>query len=177
MKAKLFQNKISVRPSQIHNYGVFADKNIKKGEVIEECCVLEAETDGSFLGDYQFQGKDKNNCFIVFGYGMLYNHSDRYNATYCLRDNSTILTFVANRFIRKDEEIYIYYGPTWFADRKITMKPSSPPPFSLINPLTISLTKMTMTCGFLYTGFLLLLHFYQPWRELLASFGVMMLVK
>ncbi len=37
MKERLFLNKIEVKKSKISGYGLFAKKNIKVGEIIEEC--------------------------------------------------------------------------------------------------------------------------------------------
>jgi hypothetical protein len=166
MKAKLFQNKISVRPSKIHNYGVFADKNIRKGELIEDCYMIVDEAEKSALVNYAFSAGDDR--VFVSGYGMIYNHSRTPNANYHHVKEDQIMKYVANRFIRKGEEIFVSYGSQWFVNRGF--EEISPPParIGLVNPITISLTRMALVTGTLYGGFLLMVHYYKTFVELMV---------
>jgi hypothetical protein len=169
MKAKLFQNKISVRPSKIHNYGVFADKNIRKGEIIEVCPTVEVDNNNGKVGNYTFNITTTNQCILVLGYGMVYNHSNSTNAIHYVEDE--LMVYAAKRFIRKGEEIFISYGKNWFTDRNIAMK-EIPARIGLINPVTISLTRMLLATGALYGGYLLMIHYMKPFIDLMTSFKI-----
>lgn len=73
---------ISVKDSPGKGRGVFAQRNFKKGEVIETCpvIVLPAKEIDSLeltqLYNYYFAwGPDSKDGAIALGYGSLYNHS------------------------------------------------------------------------------------------------------
>lgn len=124
MKPNLFQNEISVRKSSIQGYGVFADKDILPGEIIEECYGFNVAGIEAELVDYYFKAKD-NRSFMPSGYGALYNHSDTPNANYMLDQENSILEIKANKKIRRGEEIFISYGKKWFDKRNMTVKKPS----------------------------------------------------
>lgn len=115
MKKKLFVNKIAVKKSARHGYGVFAEKNFKKGEVIEECYMIVTRGGDKGLEDYYFDVKGKHGIFT--GFGIVYNHSEDPNADYDIYAKSRLVRFKANRAIKKGEEISIDYGEGWFGDR------------------------------------------------------------
>ena len=115
MKAKLFQNNLLVKKSSIHGYGVFAQKNIRKGERIEDCCCLIFDAKNDCLDNYAFAVGRK--AMVLTGYGCLYNHSDDYNASHVFDQKNRIMTFTARRAIKKGEEIFVYYGKEWFSSR------------------------------------------------------------
>lgn len=115
MKRQLFQNKIVVKKSTRHGYGVFAAKTIKKGEKIEECYFIITKGGDKGLEDFYFDAKGKHAVF--FGFGSIYNHSDDPNADYFLNIKNRVVTFKAARRIPKDQEITISYGDKWFSDR------------------------------------------------------------
>ena len=100
---------------------------------------------------------------------MIYNHSNHDNAEFYVEDN--ILVFKASRFIRKGEEIFIHYGINWFKQRNLTVK-EVPSRIGLINPLTLSLSRMVLLTGTLYGGFLLMVHYHKSWIELMTSFNI-----
>jgi SET domain-containing protein len=94
--------------------GVFARRPIKKGEVIESVPVLlipaEAVVDGvnnKWLGKYYYWWDDKR-LAVSLGYGSLYNHSYKPNATY--EHGHASITYRALRNIPKGEEICINYN-------------------------------------------------------------------
>ena len=116
MKKELFQNKISVKRSRTHGYGVFAGKTIQKGEIIEECYVLITRGKDKALEDYYFDGDGK--YALLTGYGIIYNHSDDDNAEYHINVKRRLATIKASRKIKKGEEIFVSYGDEWFKDRK-----------------------------------------------------------
>ncbi len=120
MKKILFQNKLVVKKSRTHGYGVFAGKTIKKGEIIEECYVLLTRGKDRKLEDYYFDADGK--YALLTGFGVIYNHSDDENADYVISAKRQLATIKAIRTIKKDEEIFVCYGEDWFKDRKIKNK-------------------------------------------------------
>src|SRR5579872_5611360 len=120
MKTKLFQNKIVVKKSTTHGYGVFADKNLKKGEKIEECYVIISRGGDKALEDYYFDARGRYALFT--GYGIIYNHSDEPNADYVINSKKRVATIKAAKSIRKGEEIFVSYGEEWFSSRGIKPK-------------------------------------------------------
>lgn len=117
---KLFLNKIAVKKSLRHGFGVFAEKNIKKGEKIEECYFILSKGGDESLEDFYFAAKRKNAVFL--GYGSIYNHSDNPNADYRININKRIATIKATSHIKKGEEILISYGEKWFKSRNLKSK-------------------------------------------------------
>ncbi|WP_231592462.1 SET domain-containing protein [Methanosarcina sp. Kolksee] len=119
---------ISVKDSPGKGRGVFAQRNFKKGEVIETCpvIVLPAEEIDSLeltqLYNYYFAwGSDSKDAAIALGYGSLYNHSYNPNARYYKDFDNSLLKYVCIRDIQEDEEITINYNcdpedknPVWF---------------------------------------------------------------
>jgi hypothetical protein len=112
---KLFLNKIVVKKSRRHGFGVFAEKTIRKGEVIEQCYFILSKGGDDGLEDYYFAAKRKYAVFL--GYGSIYNHSDEPNADYTININKRIALIKADRTIHKGEEILISYGENWFKSR------------------------------------------------------------
>ena len=83
-------NKIGIKKSPVHGWGVFALEDIEIGDTIEECLYVPIETynEGDTIIHYSFpyprvfgQIKDSNKKIdkliqvVVLGYGSLYNHS------------------------------------------------------------------------------------------------------
>lgn len=121
MKKQLFQNKIIVKKSSMHGYGVFAAKTIRKGSVIEECYFILSKKGGDKqLEDFYFDAKGKYALFL--GFGSIYNHSDTPNADYTINIKKRLATIKADRTIRKGEEIFVSYGEEWFNSRGIKPK-------------------------------------------------------
>lgn len=122
---------VYVTHSKIPNagLGVFAAKNIKKGEVIEACPIIAlssfdvANLEQSILITYTFfYGEQKEKALLVLGYGSMYNHSYNPSAEYLIHESDEKVTFSAIRNIQKDEEITFDYKqgnphnnkPLWF---------------------------------------------------------------
>lgn len=120
MKSKLFQNKLMVKRSKLHGYGVFAGKTIQKGEKIEECYFLLSKKGDLALEDFYFDARGMNALFL--GFGSIYNHADKPNADYLINYKKRIATIKATRRIKKGEEIYVDYGDEWFSDRGLKPK-------------------------------------------------------
>jgi len=122
MSKPLVRN-VYVKKSNIQGYGVFADKELFPGDVIEQCYCLYINERPARLHNYYFNPRfeDQNvdwGCFAL-GYGSIYNHSDVPNAEFDFDHTNSVIFFTANRFIRRDEEIFINYGKQWFEDREI----------------------------------------------------------
>jgi len=117
MKDKLiFNNKIEVRRSPIHGWGVFAKEDIKAGEILEETYFLiipmSANESSSIFIDYRFNFPRTRPLYqvIPFGFACIYNHSDKANAGWETDENNDLFVFFAIKDIKKDEEICTYYG-------------------------------------------------------------------
>lgn len=120
MKTKLFQNKLDVKKSRIHGYGVFAGKDIRKGSMIEECCFILSDCEDDILMDYIFDVRGRSG--LLLGYGSLYNHSEQPNAEYSFNLKRKVATVKASRSIKKGQEIFICYGNDWFSSRDFKKK-------------------------------------------------------
>lgn len=97
--------------------GVFALQKIKQGEIIEECPIIViankemADIKKTILLNYYFCfAKDESRWAIALGFGSLYNHSYKPNATYTKQYARCIIRFTAIRDIAKDEEITVNYN-------------------------------------------------------------------
>lgn len=97
--------------------GVFANKDIKTGEVIEYCHCLPIEIPGRWMNDkgiknYSYWSGERG--FIALGFGSIYNSAERdhlKNAGYFIFEDDNLIVYVAQKDIKKDEEIL-----TWFGD-------------------------------------------------------------
>lgn len=102
--------KIEVKKSPGKGRGVFARRDLEKGEVVEKCELLVfPETDNlpGNLHDYVYKFT-KSKSAIALGCGSLYNHSRRPNTNW--RMGRRHVTFVARHKIRKGQEVTISYG-------------------------------------------------------------------
>lgn len=112
-------HKIYIGKSSVHGYGVFANETIFEGEIIEETPLtdlgIKKGESSSLMIDYRFnwpQGSGGNwdKQVLSWGYGSLYNHSERPNAFWRSNIERETFEFVASRNINKDEEIFVWYG-------------------------------------------------------------------
>jgi len=122
-KNNLFVTKASpsiyVAISTIHGRGVFAQRAIKIGSIIEECPIIKMKLremtvrKHMLLNYYAFMIDEQNEYTgIALGYGSLYNHSNNCNAFYYFNKEKELMIFEAIHPISKDEEITInYLGP------------------------------------------------------------------
>lgn len=123
--------KIEVRKSKIHGYGVFAVSDIKKGEVLEECTYLRfiQGIDKNFLSyAYSWPKRDRHDlqghfkwAVVPFGYACLYNSSNDHtsnNADWETDEKTNLFIFKAVKDIPADTEILTYYGDAFWQNRK-----------------------------------------------------------
>ena len=95
--------------------GVFSDKPIKKGEMIENSPVITIPKNEKYLFDktvvsqYWLNWEDECGAFAL-GLVMMYNHSDDNNAEYLnlTAENSVIINAIKD--IDAHEEICTHYG-------------------------------------------------------------------
>lgn len=110
-------NFLVVRNAGHKGRGVFTSKEIKKGDIIEICPIIELSKKDHYmlidnlLENYTFVwNTQKKSAAIVLGYGSLYNHSKNYNATYIKKIKENVMLFKATKTIAANEEITIDYG-------------------------------------------------------------------
>ncbi|MFP3392591.1 SET domain-containing protein [Brevibacillus sp. SIMBA_040] len=125
---------IEVKTSKLSNgdlnRGVFATRDIAKGELIHEAPVLpylneeHDHIEKTLLADYAFE-YGANHTAILLGYGMLFNHSYTPNATYDINFDNHTFDFYAYTDIAAGEEILINYNgdvdcddPLWFYEEE-----------------------------------------------------------
>src|SRR5438105_1998650 len=123
-------SKLEVRPTGAKGRGVFACVNFAAGEIIEDGPVIvipeeqwpHIEPTVLALYIYNFgPTAAQEHAAIALGYGSLYNHSFKPNATYIKDWNEQVIRFVALRDIQQGEEITVNYNgspedqaPIWF---------------------------------------------------------------
>ncbi len=130
MQQLLATDKLYVSKSKIPKgeRGVFANSEIKVGDVIERCPVIEIpehelkSLEESILITYlYFFGEKKQKALVALGFGSIYNHSYTPNAVYKIKVKEKIIEFICTKKIKKDEEILVNYIqgnndkiPLWF---------------------------------------------------------------
>ncbi len=124
MKERLYQAPIRVKKSPIQGYGVFADIDFKKGDLIEECHIIYTEDVHSTIFDYVFDTSFKSKKALALGFGGIYNHAQDFNTKWHVDEIDHLLVLNAAREIRKGEEILISYGEKYFSSRN--MRPYYP---------------------------------------------------
>ncbi|CAH2716043.1 hypothetical protein BACCIP111895_03227 [Neobacillus rhizosphaerae] len=113
------------------NRGVFATRDIAKGELIHEAPVIpypnreHVHIEKTLLADYAFEYGQNHTAFLL-GYGMLFNHSYQPNAIYEINFPNHTFDFYAYKDIKAGEEILINYNgevddeePLWFNKDKM----------------------------------------------------------
>lgn len=130
MKDRLiFNNKIELRKSTIHGWGVFAKEDIQPNEILEEVPFLilpieKGESTSLFI-DYRFNFPCGNWKYQVLpaGFSCYYNHSNSPNAGWYSDEENNIFVFTAYKFIYKDSEIFVYYGDVnYWSDGRVNIK-------------------------------------------------------
>lgn len=121
MTTALINHHLVLKKSPLHGYGVFAEKKIRSGEIIEECHMLLIPDDTSGLSHYLFAYKETMNA-LALGFGSIYNHAEHPNANYHIDEERHLIVFVANNTINAGDEILISYGESWFSEREIKPK-------------------------------------------------------
>lgn len=119
---------VFIKDTGKYGRGVFAARDIKKGELIEVSPILISPKEEweylrkTVLFDYCFTwGEDYEQTAIALGYGSLYNHSYQPNAMFNNNSVNDTIDFYAIRDIKEGVEITINYNedaedqsPLWF---------------------------------------------------------------
>ncbi len=115
---------VRVGQSNVSGRGVFATRNIKNGDLVERCPVLQLDENdiGGELLNYVFYGDNEKKRLVALGNGMLFNHSSFPNVAYYLEETplGPELIIYALRDIRKGEELFYNYGSEWWTTRNIS---------------------------------------------------------
>ncbi len=113
---------ISIEASTVSGRGAFANRKIKKGEIIERCPAIEVDEGdvGGELVNYVFYGNTEDKRLVAMGYGMLFNHSADPNVAYYRQDSALGLELVlwTLRDVSKGEELFYNYGENWWITRQ-----------------------------------------------------------
>lgn len=93
------------------NYGVFASRKLRRGEIIEECPTALRDYYDVDEDHFSYVIYDSSRVYIVtaFGLGSLYNHRNIPNAHWYFDVPRKLLLIYAIRDIAQDEEICINY--------------------------------------------------------------------
>lgn len=125
--------RVVVGDSKIAGRGVFAVEDIKKGEVVERCPLIELEYRSKYQLDptifaYSY-AQPPCNCYecekhgfvlhMALGYGMLYNHQEKPNALWKFNYTQLLGDIIAIQDISKGSEIFINYGNCYFNNNNI----------------------------------------------------------
>lgn len=119
MKDQLIKSSLEVRRSTISGYGVFALKNLKQNEIIEECPALLVTVSSSDLNAYTIPWENDDMFAIPLGYGCIYHRTELPNATYDTDKNNQLITFKTLRSINKGDEIFVSAKPSSTATKSI----------------------------------------------------------
>ncbi len=108
-------NKIEIRKSSLQGYGVFCTKNIKEGELLEECHYLEVSDDEK-LARYYYnwpRGEKFKKYTIPLGFGCIYNGTSssgkEANVDWKTDVDNDIFIFIAIKDIKKGSELLLDY--------------------------------------------------------------------
>jgi uncharacterized protein len=122
----MFLPPFTIKDTQKYGRGVYAIRDIQKGELLEVCPVIvspkeeEEHLDKTNLSNYCFYWGE-NFRAIALGYGSIFNHSFSPNASFYCNIKHLIISFNAIKDIKNGEEITINYNgdpndrsPLWF---------------------------------------------------------------
>lgn len=126
----LLQNNVIVGTSKVQGRGVFALRDINKGEIIERCPLIQMEYRSQYQLDptifgymyarYMEDEESKKHGFLMYiaaGYGMLYNHQENPNALWKFYYEQLLGDIMAIQDIKKGSEIFINYGNCYFNNK------------------------------------------------------------
>lgn len=120
--------------------GIFANRSIEEGEIIEICPLIKLATPYKDLSievkhvcfDWAHLAQEDGVQALVLGYGSLYNHANPSNAKYSAEGGEYLVITAACK-ISADEQITINYnfssggttseGEIWFETRNIEVNP------------------------------------------------------
>ncbi len=105
---------VEVKHSTVHGKGVFAKRNIKKGELIVQshmALIHVNENLPEVLATLQFPWTDDYDAICLSDVGSFFNHASQPNAEISDRDFTNLIqSFRAKADILESDEITIYYN-------------------------------------------------------------------
>lgn len=108
-------DKFSVKNTKKYGRGLYANKNIKKGEIVEVSPVLIIDRDDAkrisdtIVNVYVFEWNRQNSA-LALGNGSLFNHSKKSNVSYMNSFSTKEVIFISNKEIKKGQQLFINYG-------------------------------------------------------------------
>ncbi|MFG6686614.1 SET domain-containing protein-lysine N-methyltransferase [Mariniflexile sp. HNIBRBA6329] len=116
---KQMNDLVEVKQSPLHGKGVFATRNIVKGELLvksDMALVHVNENLPEVLATLQFPWTEEYDAICISGAGSFFNHSGQPNAEVKERDFLKLTqSFVATSDIVKGDEITIFYNDAFEA--------------------------------------------------------------
>jgi hypothetical protein len=127
------QNGLYIKEIKGKGRGVFCNKDIAAGAIIEVCPIIVVQAEdvpaiqNTRLVDYSFYfNRDENLFSLAMGFGSMYNYARYPNASHELNHELKIMLYTASTYIPAHTEICINYSgeygndfSRWFADRGI----------------------------------------------------------
>jgi uncharacterized protein len=107
---------ITIKRTARKGLGVFALKDFRTGEIVENCPVLIFDTkqrknlEKTPLSHYVYPWRSTRGAALAFGYGSLYNHSFKPNADWKQNFKTRSVVLRAIKPIKKGEEVLINYN-------------------------------------------------------------------
>ena len=104
--------------------GVFASKDYKKDDIVEECNLLLDNTDeitNTIINDYSWSDDhngEKVTIIPITGKCNMFNHSDNFSIDTSYDLNTKIMILRANTDIKEGEEMYNSYGDGYWESRQ-----------------------------------------------------------
>jgi SET domain-containing protein len=113
---------IRLGSSPVHGRGMYATRDIRRGETIEIAPLLGYLNDDiakdCIIKDYAILLDDKVSA-IMLGHVSLYNHMDDNNANWIiLKPSESDIIVYAKKDIKAGDEIFVNYGPKYWNHRK-----------------------------------------------------------
>ena len=114
MVSYITAHKVEMRDSDVHGRGVFASEDIEEGTVVEESHLIETQVGPGCnkytLDSYFWEGQKEKSHLISLGLASVFNQSETPNTKFEYIREENIYRFTTNRFINKNEELFINYS-------------------------------------------------------------------
>ena len=113
-------NNLYIKWTDKKGYGVFTDKFINEGDIIETCYCIKANNPiSNSLHDYIFSYPKINSVehVLPLGFGCIYNHDENHNAMWFDSLTPYHFDFVAQKNINVGNEICTYYGDNYWPQK------------------------------------------------------------
>ncbi len=105
---------VEIKESPIHGKGVFAIRDIKKGEVIAVSHVTllhHNEQLPEMIATLEFPWSEEYYALCLSDVGSFFNHDKHFSARVLHQDKeNNTQTFAATKDIKKGEEVFIFYN-------------------------------------------------------------------